>query len=53
MKGFVCTQYQNYRNTKKVFFLFCKCGHSYEKSNDFDKDNNGDDGNGKGSETTK
>ena len=22
MKGFVCTQYQNYRNTKKVFFYF-------------------------------
>ena len=21
MKGFVCTQYQNYRNTKKKFFV--------------------------------
>ena len=50
MKGFVCTQYQNYRNTKKVFFLFCKCGHSYVKSNDFDKDNNDDDGDGNGSD---
>ena len=48
MKGFVCTQYQNYRNTKKNFF--CKCGHSYEKSNDFDKDNNDDDGDGNGSD---
>ena len=52
MKGFVCSHYQNYRNIKKVFFC-CKCGHSYEKNDYFDKDNNGDDGDGNGSETTK
>ena len=29
--------------SKKFLFLnFCKCGHSYEKNDDFDKDNNDD-----------
>ena len=36
------------KHQKKIFF--CKCGHSYEKSNDFDKDNNDDDGDGNGSD---